>query len=153
MKIDNDFELPVECTFDDSFNTSTDANISTSNVFASGSQGHGNFAFDTAFYIDETFTTKSEESDIIIPGEKVFYGIKSSKAIQGVSFYVDQCSVSDDFGNSFSIVEESCGATSINTKIYNFLSEDLLTLQYTAFLFNSKYFKKKILGWFVYFSL
>ena len=143
--------MSVECAFDNSLNTTTDANISTSNVFASGSQGHGNFAFDTAFYIDETFTTKSEESDIIIPGEKVFYGIKSSKAIEGVSFYVDQCTVSDDFGNSFSIVEESCGATSINTKIYNFLSEDLITLQYTAFLFNSKYCKKKFLDGLLFF--
>ena len=143
--------MPVECTFDDSWNSNIEVNISTSNVFAPGTQGRGSFAFDAAFYIDETFTNKSEKTDIIIPGENVFYGIKSSKAIQGVSFYVDHCSVNDDFGNSFSIVEESCGASSINTKINNFLSEEFLTLQYTAFLFNSKYFKKKILKWFVLF--
>ena len=138
IKIDNDFEVSVQCAFDDSLTTTTDANISTSNVFASGSQGHGNFAMGASFYTDETFTTKSEETDIIIPGEKVFFGIKSAKAIEGISFYVNQCSVNDDFGNSFSIVDESCGASSINTRINNFLSEDFLTLQYTSFLFNSK---------------
>ena len=138
IKIDNDFELPVECTFDDSFNTTTDANISISNVSAPGPKGRGSFSLDAAFYKDETFTTKSGENDIKIPGEKVFYGIKSLNTIQGLSFYVNHCSVNDDFGNSFSIVEESCGATAINTRIYNFRSEDFLTLRYTAFLFNSK---------------
>ena len=130
--------MSVECAFDDSLNTTTDANISTSNVFAQGSQGHGNFALNAAFYTDETFNTKSKETDIIIPGEKVFFGIKSANAIEGISFYINHCSVNDDFGNSFSIVDESCGATSINTRINNFLSEDFITLQYTSFIFNCK---------------
>ena len=130
--------MSVECVFDDSLNTTTDANISTSNVFAQGSQGHGNFALNAALYTDETFNTKSKETDIIIPGEKVFFGIKSANAIEGISFYINHCSVNDDFGNSFSIVDESCGATSINTRINNFLSEDFITLQYTSFIFNCK---------------
>ena len=130
--------MSVKCAFDNSLNTTTDANITTSNVFAPGPQGHGNFDFNAALYTDETFTTKSNESDITILGEKVFLGIKSSKAIEGLLFYVNQCAVNDDYGNSFSIVDESCGATSLNTRINNFLSEDSITLQYTSFIFNSK---------------
>ena len=138
IKTSNDFEVSVECAFNDTLTTATDANISTSNVVAQGSQGHGNFAIDASFYTDEKYTTKSPETDIIIPGEKVFFGIKSSNAIEGISFYVNHCSVNDDFGNLFSIVDESCGATSTNTRINNFLSEDQITLQYTSFIFNSK---------------
>ena len=130
--------MSVECAFDDSLNATTDANISTSNVSTPGPQGHGNFDFNAAFYTDGSFTTKSNESDITILGEKVFLGIKSSKAIEGLLFYVNQCTVNDDYGNSFSIVDESCGATSLNTRINNFLSEDSITLQYTSFIFNSK---------------
>ena len=130
--------MSVECAFDDSYNTTTDANISTSNVFAQGPQGHGNFDFNAALYTDETFTTKSNESDITILGEKIFFGIKPSKAVEGLLFYVNQCAVNDDFGNSLSIVDKSCGATAINTKINNFLSEEFLTLQYTSFIFNCK---------------
>ena len=78
------------------------------------------------FYTDKLFTTKSEETDIIIPGEQVFFEIKSSDAIEGISFYVNHCSVNDDLGNSFSIVDESCGATAINTKMNNFLSEVII---------------------------
>ena len=135
--------MSVECAFDDSLNTTTDANILTSNVSVQGPQGHGNFDFNAALYTDDTFTTKSNESDITILGEKVFFGMKSSNAIEGVMFYVNHCAVNDDIGNSFSIVDESCGATAINTKIYNFLSEEFLTLEYTSFIFNSKSFKKK----------
>ena len=138
IKTDNDFEVSVECAFNDSLTTTTDANISSSNVFAQGSQGHGSFSIDASFYTDEKFTNKSEETDIIIPGEQVFFGIKSSNVIEGISFYVYHCSVNDDFGNSFSIVDGSCGATAINTKINNFLSEDFITLQYTSFIFNCK---------------
>ena len=135
--------MSVECAFDDSLNTTTDANISTSNVSTPGPQGRGNFDFNAAFYTDGSFTTNSNESDITILGEKVFFGIKPSKAVEGLLFYVNHCAVNDDIGNSFSIVDESCGATAINTKIYNFLSEEFLTLEYTSFIFNSKSFKKK----------
>ena len=87
IKASNDFEVSVECAFNDSLTTTTDANISTSKVVAEGSQGHGNFAFDVLFYTDEKYPTKSPETDIIIPGENVFFGIKSSIAIELKSLY------------------------------------------------------------------
>ena len=59
-----------------------------------GSHGTGKFEFDASYYTDNTYARRSEISDVKIVGERLYFGIKPTAVIEGLSFYVEECVIS-----------------------------------------------------------
>lgn len=106
--VGNPIELSFQCVYDRNADTSTDGDFDriTTNT---GASGQGNFQFELVVYEDDTFDQLVPEGDVIIVGERVHFGVRSSSLPDTVSFMVTDCTISNaDFGLSYSIITEMC---------------------------------------------
>ena len=139
IKLNSDAEIEVTCVFDDSADISSQVNISTSKIQTEGTQGSGSFAFESNYYADETFSRISDSNDTKIVGERVFFGIHPTTLIDGISYYVTDCVISDEDDRSFAVIQNKCAFAGLTPNVGSFLTKNLFTLEYTSFTFNSKF--------------
>ena len=137
IKLNSDAEIAVTCVFDDSAEILSQVNISSSEIQTEGTQGSGFFAFEANFYEDDTFSRISDSNDINIVGERLFFGIHPTTLIDGLSYYVTDCVISDEDDRSFAVIENKCAFAGLTPNVGSFLTKNLFTLEYSSFTFNS----------------
>ena len=71
--------------------------------------------------------------------ERVFFGINPITLIDGISYYVTDCVISDEEYRSFAVIKNKCAFSGLTPNVGPFLTKNLFTLDYTSFTFNSKY--------------
>ena len=77
--------------------------------------------------------------DAIVVGETAFFEVRNPNPLNGVSFFVKDCTVSDDDGNEHMIINDNCNAASVNTASYsNTITSDNAIFSYTAFMFSNR---------------
>ena len=76
-------------------------------------------------------------------GERVYFGINPTNVINGLSFYVNDCLVSDEFNNTFPVIADRCANEFLQPIVESPLAKNLFTMEYTSFAFNSKFLKRK----------
>ena len=75
-------------------------------------------------------------------GERVYFGINPTNVINGLSFYVNDCLVSDEYNNTFSVIANRCANQFLQPILELPLAKSLFTMEYTSFAFNSKFLKR-----------
>ena len=76
---------------------------------------------------------------LLLSGERVYFGINPTNVINGLSFYVNDCLVSDEFNNTFPVIADKCANKFLQPIVEIPLAKNLFTLEYTSFAFNSKF--------------
>ena len=74
-------------------------------------------------------------------GERVYFGINPTNIINGLSFYVNDCLVSDEYNNTFPVIADRCTNEFLQPIVELPLAKNLFTMEYTSFAFNSKFLK------------
>ena len=149
------------------------ASISTSEISTAGTNGVGLFDFSSAYYEDNTFVNEINENDVIVvgtvlkksddfrfffekflhlpdnlrllrPGERVYFGVNPTNIIKGLSFYVNDCLVSDENNNTFPVIADRCANEFLQPIVESPLAKNLFTMEYTSFAFNSKFLIQEI---------
>ena len=77
------------------------------------------------------------------PGERVYFGINPKNVINGLSFYVNDCLVSDEYNNTFPVIADRCANEFLQPIVELPLAKNLFTMEYTSFAFNSKFLKSE----------
>ena len=139
IRLKSDAEVAVTCVFEDSAEIQSQANISTSNIQTQGTQGSGIFAFEANYYEDNNFSRISDGRDLKIMGERVFFGINPITLIDGISYYITDCVISDEDDRSFAVIKNKCAFAGLTPNVGSFLTKNLFTLEYSSFTFNSKF--------------
>ena len=76
-------------------------------------------------------------------GERVYFGINPTNVINGLSFFVNDCLVSDENNNTFPVIANRCANQFLQPIVELPLAKNLFTMEYTSFAFNSKFLKSQ----------
>ena len=80
---------------------------------------------------------------LLLSGERVYFGINPTNVINGLSFYVNDCLVSDENNNTFPVIDDRCANEFLQPIVEVPLAKNLFTMEYTSFAFNSKFLKSQ----------
>ena len=139
LMLTNDIDYNVECLFSTVVDHIHSTLTVTSPVQTSGTSGAGVFEFVAEYYTNDQFTSVSHAQDVMVVGETLNFGIRPKILVSGMLFYVNDCAVSDDNGNSYNIIEDMYPDSVVVQNTSGFTSSNLFTMKYYAFQFAGTY--------------
>lgn len=132
-----DVDIDVSCAFETSANVSTSTDIEKTQSVG-GATNTGSLGFVANYYTTSDFSETVGSDYVVNLGDDVFLGIEPATPNSLYSYHVQECTVSDDAGNSFNILEDSCPnvfISSADPTSYNNAGTSLWGFSYRSFKF------------------
>jgi len=132
-----DVDIDVSCAFETTADVSTSTDIEKTQSVG-GATNVGALSFVANYYTTSDFNETVSADYVVNLGDDVFLGIEPATPNSLYSYHVEECTVSDDTGNSFKILDNSCPNTFVVTAeptSFNNAGTDLWGFTYRSFKF------------------
>ena len=121
LKFYPDPEIVFTCEYDSQVdNVSATHNVDDGTVVSEGTSSAGTFEFTLEMVVPAddgsgTFVA-APETDVVTVGERIHFQISNDNPLEGVHFFINECTVSDGF-NSHSVIANNCGGNGVDAMI------------------------------------
>lgn len=132
-----DVDIDVSCAFETSASVSTSTDIEKTQSVG-GATSSGSLGFVANYYTTSDFNETVGSDYVVNLGDDVFLGIEPATPNSLYSYQVQECTVSDDAGNSFNILQDSCPnefISSADPTSFNNAGTSLWGFSYRSFKF------------------
>ena len=121
LKLFPDPEIVFTCEFDSQVdNVSATHSVDDGTVVSEGTSSAGAFEFTLQMVVPSddgsgTFVA-APETDVVTVGERVHFQISNDNPLEGVHFFINECTVSDGV-SSHSVIANNCGGNGVDSMI------------------------------------
>ena len=121
LKLFPDPEIIFTCEFDSQVdNVSATHSVDDGTVVSEGTSSAGTFEFTLEMVVPAddgsgTFVA-APETDVVTVGERVHFQISNDNPLEGVHFFINECTVSDGV-SSHSVIANNCGGNGVDAMI------------------------------------
>jgi hypothetical protein len=120
LKMFPDPQIFFTCDFDADVNVSTSHSVDDGTQVTDGQSANGSFEFSLNMVVPDDGSgdgfSIAPDTDVVTVGERVHFQISNNNPLEGVHFFVNECSVSDGV-STHSVFTDNCGGSSVQATI------------------------------------
>ena len=145
LKLFPDPEIVFTCEFDSQVdNVSATHSVDDGTVVSEGTSSAGAFEFTLEMVVPAddgsgTFVA-APETDVVTVGERVHFQISNDNPLEGVHFFINECTVSDGV-SSHSVIANNCGGNGVDSMIEGRIANPQMTSHLAVVLVAARTFQ------------